>query len=103
MPQALVFGTTLAARVAHYWSLTLSSDSDSNPDSDDDSDGDALSVSTSSDCDSQLENGDDEPEVEVVWAKAACGVWGQGHVFDGKLYLGTLPVTFVRMSRFRNN
>ena len=23
----------------------------------------------------------------MVWAKAARGVWGQGHVFDGKLYL----------------
>ena len=26
-------------------------------------------------------------EVEVVWAKAACGVWGQCHVFDGELSL----------------
>ena len=24
--------------------------------------------------------------MEVVWAKSACGVWGLGHVFDGKLY-----------------
>ena len=29
------------------------------------------------------EEGDD---VEVVWAKSAHGVWGLGHVFDGKLY-----------------
>ena len=42
---------------------------------------------TSSDCDSQSENGDDEPEVEVVWAKGACWVWGQGQVFDGRSYL----------------
>ena len=68
-----------------HWSLTLPFDSDS--ESDDNSDGDAWSVPTSSDCNSQLENGDDETEVEVVWAKAARGVWGQGHVFDGKLYL----------------
>ena len=25
-------------------------------------------------------------DVEVVWAKSARGVWGLGHVFDGKLY-----------------
>ena len=24
--------------------------------------------------------------VEIVWAKSARGVWGLGHVFDGKLY-----------------
>ena len=24
--------------------------------------------------------------MEVVWAKSAPGVWGLGHVFDGKLY-----------------
>ena len=37
--------------------------------------------------DSQSEDGDEEPEVEVVWAKVSRGVWGQGHVFDGKLFL----------------
>ena len=42
---------------------------------------------SSSDCDSQAEDNDDEPEVRVVWAKAARGVWGQGHVFEGKLCL----------------
>ena len=25
-------------------------------------------------------------DVEVVWAKSARGVWGLGHVFDGKWY-----------------
>ena len=24
--------------------------------------------------------------MEIVWAKAACGVWGSGHVLEGKLY-----------------
>ena len=28
---------------------------------------------------------DDNPN-EVIWAKAAQGVWGMAHVFDGKLY-----------------
>ena len=27
----------------------------------------------------------DDP-IEVIWAKAARGVWGMAHVFDGKLY-----------------
>ena len=27
--------------------------------------------------------GDHEPEVELVWAKVACGVWGHCHVFGG--------------------
>jgi len=30
---------------------------------------------------------DDELEVEVVWAKSARGVWGEGHMFNGKLCL----------------
>jgi hypothetical protein len=42
---------------------------------------------SSSDCDSQSGDCDDKPEVEVVWAKAAHGVSGQGHVIDGNLYL----------------
>ena len=29
---------------------------------------------------------DEEEGVEIVWAKAARGVWGLGHVFEGKLY-----------------
>ena len=43
------------------------------------------SVPFSSDCHSRSEDGDDTPEVEVVWAKAARGFWEQGHVFGGKL------------------
>ena len=27
---------------------------------------------------------DEEEGVEIVWAKAARGVWGLGHVFEGK-------------------
>ena len=29
---------------------------------------------------------EEDTQVEVVWAKSAHGVWGLGHVFDGKLY-----------------
>ena len=29
---------------------------------------------------------EEDNDVEVVWAKSARGVWGLGHVFDGKLY-----------------
>ena len=29
---------------------------------------------------------DNEQCVDIVWAKAARGVWGLAHVFDGKLY-----------------
>ena len=25
-------------------------------------------------------------EVQIVWAKAGCGIWGLGHVFKGELY-----------------
>ena len=42
-----------------------------------------------SDVDSMSSSSEEEEEgndVEVVWAKSACGVWGLGHVFDGKLY-----------------
>ena len=24
--------------------------------------------------------------MQIVWAKAGCGIWGLGHVFEGKLY-----------------
>ena len=67
--------------------LSDPSDSDSDSDFDDDPDSDTFSVPSSSDCDSQSEDGNDKPEVEVVSVKAARGVWGQAHVFDGKLYL----------------
>ena len=42
-----------------------------------------------SDVDSMSSSSVEEEEgndVEVVWAKSARGVWGLGHVFDGKLY-----------------
>ena len=55
------------------------SDSDSGTDTDDDG---RISESSSSDDSS---DSDDEP-TEVVWAKAARGVWGMAHVFDGNLY-----------------
>ena len=32
------------------------------------------------------EEEEEDNDVEVVWAKSARGVWGLGHVFDGKLY-----------------
>ena len=28
----------------------------------------------------------EEDEVQIVWAKAGHGIWGLGHVFEGKLY-----------------
>ena len=30
-------------------------------------------------------HGEDD-EVQIVWAKAGRGIWGLGHVFEGKLY-----------------
>mmetsp|Transcript_70702 Transcript_70702/g.118186 ORF Transcript_70702/g.118186 Transcript_70702/m.118186 type:complete len:141 (-) Transcript_70702:36-458(-) len=69
------------------FTLCFSDAPNSDSDDDDDSDGDALSVPSSSDCDSQSGDCDDKPEVEVVWVKAACEVWENGGVFDGKLYL----------------
>ena len=31
------------------------------------------------------DSGEDD-EVQIVWAKAGRGIWGLGHVFEGKLY-----------------
>jgi len=28
----------------------------------------------------------EDDEVQIVWAKAGRGIWGLGHVFEGKLY-----------------
>ena len=28
----------------------------------------------------------DDDEVQIVWAKAGCGIWGLGHVFEGTVY-----------------
>ena len=53
---------------------------DSRTDTDED---DCIEESSSSDDDSS--DSDDAP-TEVVWGKAARGVWGMAHVFDGKLY-----------------
>ena len=41
------------------------------------------SMSSSSEEEEEEEEGND---VEVVWAKSTRGVWGLGHVFDGKMY-----------------
>ena len=35
---------------------------------------------------SKEEEEEEGNDVEVVWAKSARGVWGLGHVFDGKMY-----------------
>ena len=63
------------------------SDSDSESDSDFGTDTDSGSDSDSDDSSSCDDSGEDEEEgVEIVWAKAARGVWGLEHVFEGKLY-----------------
>ena len=69
-----------------------SSNSDSGSGTDTDDDG-PISESSSSD---DSGDSDDEP-TEVVWAKAARGVWGMAHVFDGKLYLtrGQMQGNFI--------
>ena len=33
-----------------------------------------------------IEKSCEDDEVQIVWAKAGCGIWGLGHVFQGKLY-----------------
>ena len=60
--------------------MGLVTDSDSGTDTDEDKP--ILDLSSSSDDSS---DSDDNPN-EVIWAKAARGVWGMAHVFDGKLY-----------------
>ena len=55
------------------------SDSDSGTNTDDDG-----PISDSSSRNDSADS-DDEP-TEIVWAKAARGVWGMAHVFDGKFY-----------------
>ena len=62
-------------------------------------------MSSSSEEEEEEEEGND---VEVVWAKSVCGVWGLGHVFDGKLYFtrdiceesGSLRIWCLRRSRW---
>ena len=43
-------------------------------------------MSSSSEEEEEEEEEEEGNDVEVVWAKSARGVWGLGHVFDGKLY-----------------
>ena len=59
------------------------SSSDSNSDFGTDTDEDDCIEESSSSGDDSSES-DDAP-TEVVWAKAARGVWGMAHVFDGRL------------------
>ena len=58
------------------------SDDDLGTESDSDSDCELL---TSEDSSSALDSGEDD-RVEIVWAKAARGVWGLEHLFEDKLY-----------------
>ena len=60
--------------------MGLVTDSDSGTDTNEDKPISDLSSSIDDSSDS-----DDNPN-EVIWAKAARGVWGMAHVFDGKLY-----------------
>ena len=60
--------------------MGLVNNSDSGTDTDE---GKPISDLSSSSDDST--DSDDNPN-EVIWAKAARGVWGMAHVFDGKLY-----------------
>ena len=60
--------------------MGLVTDSDSGADTNEDKPISDLSSSSDDSSDS-----DDNPN-EVIWAKAARGVWGMAHVFDGKLY-----------------
>ena len=59
------------------------SHSDCDRDSGTDSDSELL---TSDDSPACLDSGEDD-EVQIVWAKAGGGIWGLGHVFEGKLHL----------------
>ena len=63
-----------------YTPLGLVNDSGSGTDTHEDKPIADLSSSSDDSSDS-----DDKPG-EVIWAKAARGVWGMAHVFDGKLY-----------------
>ena len=58
------------------------SDSDSDDDSGTNSDSELLTSDDSLSC---SDFGEDD-EVQIVWAKAGRGIWGLGHVFEGKLY-----------------
>ena len=60
--------------------MGLVTDSDSGTDTDVDKPISDLSSSSEDSSDS-----DDNPN-KAIWAKAARGVWGMAHVFDGKLY-----------------
>ena len=60
--------------------MSLVTDSDSGTDTNGDKPISDLSSSSNDSSDSN-----DNPN-EVIWAKAARGVWGMAHVFDGKFY-----------------
>ena len=49
-------------------------------------DSDVDSMSWSSEEEEEEEEEEEGNDVEVVWAQSARGVWGLGHVFDGKMY-----------------
>ena len=59
-------------------------DSDSQFDHDSGTDFDS-ELLTSDDSSSCSYSGKDD-EVQIVWAKVGCGIWGLGHVLEGKLY-----------------
>ena len=44
------------------------------------------SMPSNSEEEEEEEEEEEGNDVEVAWAKSARGVWGLGHVFDGKLY-----------------
>ena len=43
----------------------------------------------------------EDDEVQIVWAKAGGGIWGLGHIFEGKLYFTKVIVddSFVPRNR----
>ena len=67
---------------AHPANAKPDSDFDDDLGTDSDSDCELL---TSEDSSSASDSGENA-RVEIVWAKAARGVWGLGHVFEDKLY-----------------
>ena len=81
----------------HTANVKADSDSDSDHDSGIDSDSELPTSDDSSPCSDARE----DDEVETVWAKAGRGIWGLGHVFEGKLYFtkDIVDVSFVPRNR----
>ena len=75
-----------------------SSGSTSSDDQSPQEDSDVDSMPSSSEEESSESEIEEDNDVEVVWAKSARGVWGLGHVFDGKLYF-TLDICEVKWIR----